>query len=576
MASSVSQMPTPGKSVAVKSEQDIQSELRAFLTISYTVQSSLTAFRLSPILVGSLLLQRWRKTQSLFRALDGTKMKMAFCVAAAAIKFVFSEWRTRPKNVPFISTAATARVFAEAFIRHESNGVFQKFMDMVGRPTFALKAPGLGNIVLTADPKNVEHFLKTNFENYVKGELVHERLEELLGNGIFSTDGQLWYHQRKSASPLFTTNNFKDHMLTTFVKSSQRFVDILDGPATRGEAMDMFNLFNRFTLDGIGEVGFGRNIGALENPENPVLQSFDAAQQSIMERFIMRSPYWKVERFFNAPAERTYKQHCATLDAYVHGVAREAWADSFSNTAQSPSARKSNLRARSDFLSLFIGEMKRNGCTSTVDALSTQDEKFLRDLIMSFLIAGRDTTAQALSWTFYLLAQHPTIEAHLHSEVVETLGDGPLTYEGINRLEYAQCVVNEVLRLYPSVPKNIKVAVNDDVLPDGTVIPAGCNIAHTPFVMGRSKAIWGEDAAEFKPERWIGRAFPDLYSYPVFHAGPRECLGRRMAYLEIKVCLAALLRQYHFKLSVHPSEVFYAESLTLPMATPLPMIATRR
>lgn len=477
----------------------------------------------------------------------------------------------------FLSTFSIARLFAEAFLKHDSNGVFQKFMDLAGRQTFALRGPGLGNIVMTADPKNVEHFLKTNFENYVKGHMVHERLEELLGNGIFNTDGQLWYHQRKSASPLFTTNNFKDHMLTTFVKCSQSFVDILDGPASRGEDMDMFNLFNRFTLDGIGEVGFGRNIGALENPGNPVLQSFDAAQQSIMERFTTRSSFWKVERFFNAPAERAYKRHCATLDAYVRGIAREAWADSFSYTSESHGAerRNKNSRARSDFLSLFIGEMKANGCNSTADVLSKKDEDFLRDLIMSFLIAGRDTTAQALSWTFYLLSQHPAIEAHLHAEIVETLGDGPLTYEGINRLEYAQCVLTEVLRLYPSVPKNIKVALNDDVLPDGTTIPAGCNIAHTPFVMGRSTAIWGEDAADFKPERWIGRAH-DMYSYPVFHAGPRECLGRRMAYLEMKVCLAALLRQYHFKLTVHPSEVFYAESLTLPMGTPLPMVATRR
>merc|ERR1712070_260859 len=106
--------------------------------------------------------------------------------------------------------------------------------------------------------------------------------------------------------------------------------------------MDMFNLFNRFTLDGIGEVGFGRNIGALENPENPVLHSFDAAQQGIMERFLTRSLYWKVQRFFNAPAERMYKRHCTTLDAYVRGIAREAWADSFTNTeSPSPTRRKS-------------------------------------------------------------------------------------------------------------------------------------------------------------------------------------------------------------------------------------------
>lgn len=369
--------------------------------------------------------------------------------------------------------------------------------------------------------------------------------------------------------------------MITFAKCAQSLSGILDGPAGTGEAVDMFNLFNRFTLDGIGEVGFGQSIGAMDDPSNPVLASFDAAQQACMERVITRSLTWKLERFLGSPMERQAKLHFAILDTYVRGIAREAWAESCkpaaeSHLASSTDKRKKSTRSRSDFLSLFIAEMKADGCSSTADLLLQKDEDFLRDLIINFLIAGRDTTAQSLSWTFFLLAQHPNIEAHVHAELVETLGNGPLTFEGINGLEYTQCVVNEALRLYPSVPKNIKVAVRDDVFPDGTIVPAGCNVAHTPFTMGRSTSIWGEDAAEFRPERWIGRGQPDVYSNPVFHAGPRECLGRRMAYLEMKVCIATLLRRYHFTLTVHPSEVMYAESLTLSMATPLPMVATRR
>lgn len=208
--------------------------------------------------------------------------------------------------------------------------------------------------------------------------------------------------------------------------------------------------------------------------------------------------------------------------------------------------------------------------------LSAQNEQYLRDVVMNFLIAGRDTTAQALSWTFLLLAQHANVESKLVAELNEAFPDGRLDFERVMQLEYAQCVINEVLRLYPSVPKNIKVAKTSDVLPDGTVVPPGCNIAHVPYMMGRLPEIWGEDAKQFKPERWQGKETMDFYSYPAFHAGPRECLGRRMAHLEMKVALAVLLPRFHFHLAVAPSAVYYSDSLTLPMATTLPMLAQKR
>lgn len=144
------------------------------------------------------------------------------------------------------------------------------------------------------------------------------------------------------------------------------------------------------------------------------------------------------------------------------------------------------------------------------------------------------------------------------------------------RLDYTQCVINEALRLFPSVPKNINVAVNKDVLPDGTVVRPGCLISHSPYLMGRLTSIWGEDAVAFRPERWLGSDTMNFYSYPAFHAGPRECLGRRMAWLEMKVALAVLLPKFHFDLTVDPSEIEYSESLTMPISTKLPMTAEKR
>lgn len=255
------------------------------------------------------------------------------------------------------------------------------------------------------------------------------------------------------------------------------------------------------------------------------------------------------------------------LDTYCRRIVREAWQSHVSTP------EKENLRR--DFLSLFIRDMP-NAQKPGAELLS-DDEDTLRDVVMNFLIAGRDTTAQALSWTFFMLAQHPSISAKLRAELVSTFGEiAEPTFQGLQRLEYTQCVINEALRLYPSVPKNMKIALRPDTLPDGTFVPAGCMVSHVPYMMGRMQSIWGNDAREFRPERWLDKGATSNYEYPVFHAGPRECLGRRMANLEMKVCLAVLLRRYDLQLALAPSEIKHMESLTLPVSVDLPFIAVAR
>jgi fatty acid omega-hydroxylase len=292
-------------------------------------------------------------------------------------------------------------------------------------------------------------------------------------------------------------------MWTTFMKHAQLLADAIDQSATHGKVVDMFALFNRFTLDSIGEVGFGHNIGSLQNPDNPVLRSFDAAQIYAAQRFNIRSLSWKLHRLLGHPAERAYSRHCKALDEYARSIAREAWRLHVTGSAGSSRSRTH----QGDFLSLFIHEMR--GAESSTE-LSPQDEEYLRDVVMNFLIAGRDTTAQALSWIFFLLGQHPEVEQKLRSELDKAVSSGEPTFDAVMQLEFAQCVVNEALRLYPSVPKNIKVALNRDVLPDGTVVPAGCQIAHIPFMMGRMQSIWGDDARQFRPERWLGKEHTSL------------------------------------------------------------------
>lgn len=141
----------------------------------------------------------------------------------------------------------------------------------------------------------------------------------------------------------------------------------------------------------------------------------------------------------------------------------------------------------------------------------------------------------------------------------------PLTYDTVSRgLKYTQSVLQETLRLYPSVPKDVKQAMADDTLPDETFIPAGSLVAYMPHTMGRLPSLWGEDALAYKPERFLAGAKHSQFKFIAFNAGRRSCLGQHMALVEASVVLAALYRSYRVR--VLPGQhITYQESLTLPM-----------
>jgi len=421
--------------------------------------------------------------------------------------------------------------------------------------------------IMTTNPKNVEYMLSGNFKNYPKGSFMTDKLGDLLGHGIFNADGQNWLHQRKTASQMFTQKLFKEHIWVVVNRNATKLRDIMLEAADSvdaGQPLDVFNLMNRFTLDTIGEIGFGKSIGSLEDSTSPFLKSFDRAQQIVFFRFLFAG--WKVLRWMGWGFESETAEHFNVLDGYSRNVVREL-RDRIANEAgQTPTG--ADFEARKSFVGLFLADAAKKGAEPTED--------YLRDLVLNFLIAGRDTTAQALSWTIYCLCNHPEIARKARDEIREVCGVKGPDYDDVNRLPYLQAIIHEVLRLYPSVPINPKFPDNDDTLPDGTFVPRGTAVFYNSYAMGRCKSIWGEDAKEFRPERWLEMTtMPSNYSYPVFHAGPRECLGRRLAQVEMKTCLAMLLPVLSFELAVPASEITTDCQLTIGMATGLPCFVGR-
>jgi len=218
-------------------------------------------------------------------------------------------------------------------------------------------------------------------------------------------------------------------------------------------------------------------------------------------------------------------------------------------------------------MALFLAEAKKQGRTISEDNL--------RDLIQTFLMAGRTATASALSWTLFCLCKHPDVQEKVRLKILKVCGNKGPMYEDMSQLWYLQAVINEAMRLYPSIPVGCKVAVDDDVLPSGTTVAAGTVLWYNLYAMGRDPEIWGVDAKTFRPERWLEmEAPPDNYRYPVFHAGPRECLGKSLALVEIKACFAMLLPQLSFKLAVHEEQIKMDAQLCIGMGHGLPCVVT--
>eukprot|EP00897_Mesotaenium_endlicherianum_P010827 jgi/Mesen1/9773/ME000007S09833 len=218
----------------------------------------------------------------------------------------------------------------------------------------------------------------------------------------------------------------------------------------------------------------------------------------------------------------------------------------------------------------------------------------LQDVITNFVLAGRDTAAVALVWFFWMLSLHPEVEERILEELYATIqarktssapekaeafdGKYLFAYEELKHMPYLHAALSESMRLHPPVPSDEKYVLSDDMLPDGTHLPAGSRVIYDMWSMARLEKVWGPDCLEFKPERWLreGAFVPESpFKYPIFNAGPRTCLGREMAYLIMKSFVASTLLQ--FKVQVRPSyKPLYKKSFTLHMEEGLPVTLVRR
>ncbi|CAL9071363.1 unnamed protein product [Musa textilis] len=463
------------------------------------------------------------------------------------------------------------------------NAIFD-FQAAVARrhKTFRLIGPPYSEIY-TADPANIEHVLKTNFSKYSKGQSNYTVMRDLFGDGIFAVDGEKWRHQRKLASLEFSARVLRNFSSVVFRSTAAKLAQKISDAAEAAGVFDMQDLLMKATLDSIFKVGFGVELDTLSGSDElgaRFSEAFDDANSIVFWRYV--DVLWKVKRRLDVGIEARLKRNIKVIDDFVFQLIRRK-RDQMNNGEDDKVNDRQRLQmSQGDILSRFI--------LAKEDEPEGTSDSYLRDVILNFMMAGKDTTANTLTWFFYLLCKHPSVQEKVAAEVEDaTKAEGnkadmaefavSLSDEAIDRMQYLHAALTETLRLYPAVPEDGKNADEDDVLPDGFEVKKGDGITYMSYAMGRMTYIWGEDAEDFRPERWIenGRFKPESpFKFVAFHAGPRSCLGKDFAYRQMKIMAAAALRFFRFDLKDESKTDRYRTMFTLHIRDGLPLRAFYR
>lgn len=435
------------------------------------------------------------------------------------------------------------------------------YTEMLARsPTNTILVERLGarRTIITANPKNVEYMLKTNFKNYPKGKPFTEILADFLGSGIFNVDGELWLMQRKLASHEFSTNSLREYALNSLRKELEsELLPELESVADDARPIDLQDLLKRLAFNLICKVSLGIDPCSsldLSLPDSPLARAFDISSEISARRGAESLPIsWKIKRWLQLGSERRLSEAIRDIHAIINGAIDE------------------KIQKLNDGLTI--------SSTNELDLLSRMilagcDVEVMRDMAISFIMAGRDTTSAAMTWLLWILSCHPDIEQRLLNEIERVAEGKQLNYESLSELRLLDACLFESMRLYPPVAWDSKHAVVSDLLPDGTIVKSGDRVTYFPYGMGRMEALWGEDRLEFKPSRWFSKAGFDRsgelkkvspFKFPIFQAGPRDCIGKQMAFIQMKHVVASILQRFDIK-PIGRSEPIFVPRLTAHMA----------
>lgn len=394
-------------------------------------------------------------------------------------------------------------------------------------------------LLVTRDPDNVKAILATQFKDFSFG-IRKEALCPSLGYGIFTVEGSSWSHSRALLRPQFSREQIS--RLDSVEKHFQEFSKCVN--QFQGGYFDIQKLFFALSMDTSTDFLLGESVGCLremlekshvgQNFGEKFQHAFDRVQRLVALRVVFQENYWIVG---DVLFRKEFREVNHLIQQFVQG---------YVDKALLARAQKADIYTNPDKY-IFLYELARD----------TTNPRVLRDQVLNILIAGRDTTAATLSWLVFELGKKPEIFSKLRKAVISHFGTTTenISFESLKQCEYLRYVLNEVLRLHPVVPINLRVALKDTTLPRGggpdgnepIFVPKGQKINYAVYWTHRDVEYWGADAEEFKPERWDTSSPGPLgkgWEFLPFNGGPRICLGQQFALTEMGYILTRLVQEY--------------------------------
>src|SRR6266403_1015003 len=366
-------------------------------------------------------------------------------------------------------------------------------------------------------PDTIEEALVTNARKYSKGRVLRAN-RHVFGEGLLTSEGEFWLRQRRLAQPAFHRARIASYA-ATMVEYTQRMLHGWRG----GEERDVHGEMLRLTLQIVGKTLFDADV---ERDAQEVGKSLELLLEiGANFRRTIFVPHW-----LPTPTNLRVKREVAQIEKILYRIIGE---------------RRASGGDAGDLLSMLLSAQDEDGSRMT--------DRQLRDEAITLFLAGHETTASTLSWTWWLLAQNPAVEAKLLAELDAVLGDRVPSLDDLPRLAYTGHVITESLRLYPAAWGMARLAVEDHEIA-GYPVRKGMGVAMAQWVVHRDPR-WYDAPEEFRPERWEDDLWKRLprFAYFPFGGGPRQCIGNTFALMEATLILATIARKFRLRLVAnHP------------------------
>lgn len=369
---------------------------------------------------------------------------------------------------------------------------------------------------MVMDPGAIRRILLEEVDNYPKSRATKNILRPAIGDSLFIAERAHWRWQRRAAAPVFTHRNITN-LAPVMAAAGERSADRI--AAAEGRAVDLLDEMVKTTFDVISEVTFSGDGSFDSGSVHQAIDAYIAEAGKISLLDMLGVPDW-VPR-----PGRLLSGHAVGDMKKVADTAIEA-------------RRARGAKDTPDLLDLLLAGVD----PETKKRMNTAE---LRDNLLTFIVAGHETTALTLAWALYLCAFDQEVQAKARAEIAVICGDGPITGAQVGELTYLRQIVEETLRLYPPAGIISRTALKADKLCARDVRP-GDTVMIPIYALGRHHMLW-ETPNAFDPSRFANRKSIDRYAYLPFGDGPRICIGASFAIQEAVIILAALLRRFHFE-----------------------------